>query len=95
MSDIDATELILMPGLTTAGALTQAAGRGVGLDVVGNEVKKLGGSIRIESVPGEGTRFLLRLPYTLAVTRALIVALGEETFALPLPTIEGRSLIHI
>ena len=89
VSDIDATELILMPGLTTAGALTQAAGRGVGLDVVGNEVKKLGGSIRIESVPGEGTRFLLRLPYTLAVTRALIVALGEETFALPLPTIEG------
>ena len=89
VSDIDATELILMPGLTTAGALTQAAGRGVGLDVVGNEVKKLGGSIRIESVPGEGARFLLRLPYTLAVTRALIVALGEETFALPLPTIEG------
>jgi chemosensory pili system protein ChpA (sensor histidine kinase/response regulator) len=89
VSDVDAAELILHPGLTTVGELTQAAGRGVGLDVVANELKKLGGSMRIESVPEQGTRFLLRLPYTLAITNALIVAVGEETFALPLPTVEG------
>ena len=89
VSDVDAAELILSPGLTTAGKLTQAAGRGVGMDIVDNEVKNLGGSMRIESVPGEGARFLIRLPYTLAITSALIVNVGEETFALPLPTVEG------
>jgi chemosensory pili system protein ChpA (sensor histidine kinase/response regulator) len=89
LSDQDAMELILMPGFTTAGQLTHAAGRGVGMDVVDNQVKKLGGSLRIESTPNEGTCFILRLPYTLAVTHALIVNVGEETFALPLPTVEG------
>ncbi|HEY8520510.1 MAG TPA: Hpt domain-containing protein [Gammaproteobacteria bacterium] len=84
-----AKELILKPGFSTAGELTQAAGRGVGMDVVDNEVKKLGGSLRIESEAGKGTRFILRLPYTLAITHALIVNVGDETFALPLPTVEG------
>ena len=93
VSDIDAAKLILSPGLTTAGELTQVAGRGVGMDIVANELKNLGGSMRIESVPGEGTRFLLRLPYTLAITNALIVNVGEETFALPLPTVEGVTRI--
>lgn len=89
VSDQEAVELILRPGFSTAGELTQAAGRGVGMDVVDNEIKKLGGSMRIESRRGQGTRFFIRLPYTLAVTHALIVNVGEETFALPLPTIEG------
>ncbi len=87
--DDQAIELILQPGFSTAGELTQTAGRGVGMDVVDNEVKKLGGSMRIESTAGQGTRFLIRLPYTLAITHALIVNVGEETFALPLPTVEG------
>src|SRR5690606_15272136 len=89
VSDAEAAELILRPGFSTASELTQAAGRGVGMDVVDNEVKKLGGSMRIESERARGTRFLIRLPYTLAVTHALIVNVGDETFALPLPTIEG------
>jgi chemosensory pili system protein ChpA (sensor histidine kinase/response regulator) len=89
ITDEQAVELILQPGFSTASELTQAAGRGVGMDVVDNEVKKLGGSMRIEAVPGQGTRFLIRLPYTLAITHALIVNVGEETFALPLPTVEG------
>ncbi len=89
LADQDIIELILRPGFTTATEVTQAAGRGVGLDVVENQVKKLGGSLRIESEPAKGTRFVLRLPYTLAVTHALIVNVGEETFALPLPTVEG------
>jgi chemosensory pili system protein ChpA (sensor histidine kinase/response regulator) len=89
ITDEQAVELILQPGFSTASELTQAAGRGVGMDVVDNEVKKLGGSMRIETKPGEGTRFLIRLPYTLAITHALIVNVGDETFALPLPTVEG------
>jgi chemosensory pili system protein ChpA (sensor histidine kinase/response regulator) len=89
LTDEQAVELILRPGFSTAGELTQAAGRGVGMDVVDNEVKKLGGSMRIESKAGQGTRFLIRLPYTLAITHALIVNVGDETFALPLPTVEG------
>jgi len=89
LTDDLAMELILKPGFTTASELTHAAGRGVGLDVVDNQVKKLGGSLRVESVRNKGARFVLRLPYTLAVTHALIVNVGEEAFALPLPTVEG------
>jgi chemosensory pili system protein ChpA (sensor histidine kinase/response regulator) len=89
ISDEQAIELILQPGFSTAGELTQTAGRGVGMDVVDNEVKKLGGSMRIETTAGQGTRFVIRLPYTLAITHALIVNVGDETFALPLPTVEG------
>jgi chemosensory pili system protein ChpA (sensor histidine kinase/response regulator) len=89
ITDEQAIELILQPGFSTASELTQAAGRGVGMDVVDNEIKKLGGSMRIETRTGEGTRFLMRLPYTLAITHALIVNVGDETFALPLPTVEG------
>jgi chemosensory pili system protein ChpA (sensor histidine kinase/response regulator) len=93
-SDEEAIDFILRPGFSTAGELTQAAGRGVGMDVVDTEVKKLGGSMRIESVAGQGTRFIIRLPYTLAVTHALIVNVGEETFALPLPTVEGITRVR-
>jgi chemosensory pili system protein ChpA (sensor histidine kinase/response regulator) len=93
-SDEEAIDFILRPGFSTAGELTQAAGRGVGMDVVDNEVKKLGGSMRIETAVGQGTRFIIRLPYTLAVTHALIVNVGEETFALPLPTVEGITRVR-
>ena len=93
-SDEEAIDFILRPGFSTAGELTQAAGRGVGMDVVDNEVKKLGGSMRIESAAGQGTRFVIRLPYTLAVTHALVVNVGEETFALPLPTVEGITRVR-
>ena len=93
VSDEEIMELILTPGFTTAGKLTQAAGRGVGMDVVANEVKKLGGSLRISSVTGQGTNFTVRLPFTLAITQALIVRTGEEVYALPLPSVEGVARI--
>ena len=86
-------QIILTPGFTTASAVTQSAGRGVGMDVVANEVKKLGGSLRISSVTGQGTNFTVRLPFTLAITQALIVRTGEEVYALPLPTVEGVARI--
>ncbi len=89
VSDEEAMQFILRPGFSTADRLTQAAGRGIGMDVVTSEVAKLGGSLRIGSVPGRGTTFTIRLPFTLAVSQALIVRCGTEIYALPLPTVEG------
>ena len=89
VTDDEIMQLILAPGFSTAATVTQTAGRGVGMDVVANEVKKLGGSLRISSVTGQGTNFTVRLPFTLAITQALIVRTGDEVYALPLPTVEG------
>lgn len=89
VSDNDAMQLILEPGFTTAGRLTQHAGRGVGMDVVATELKKLGGALHMDSRTGEGTRFTIRLPFTLAISHALVVRVDDELYALPLPTVEG------
>ena len=69
LTDEEAMQLILEPGFSTADRLTQQAGRGVGMDVVATEVKKLGGALLIESTPGQGARFTIRLPFTLAISR--------------------------
>ncbi len=89
LSDEDAMQLILEPGFSTAGAITQQAGRGVGMDVVATEIKRLGGALHMETKPGEGTVFTIRLPLTLAISHALVVRTDEEYYALPLPTVEG------
>ena len=89
LSDGDVMQLVLEPGFSTAGALTQQAGRGVGMDVVATEIKKLGGALHMESQSGQGTRFSIRLPLTLAVSHSLVVRTADEYYALPLPTIEG------
>jgi chemosensory pili system protein ChpA (sensor histidine kinase/response regulator) len=89
LTDEEAMQLILEPSFSTAGLVTQAAGRGVGMDVVATEVKKLGGGLFIESTPGVGSRFTIRLPLTLAISQALIVRVAEEIYALPLATVEG------
>ncbi len=89
LTDEEAMQLILEPGFSTAGRVTQAAGRGVGMDVVATEVKKLGGGLFIESTLGKGSRFTIRLPFTLAISQALIVRVAEEVYALPLATVEG------
>jgi chemosensory pili system protein ChpA (sensor histidine kinase/response regulator) len=89
LTDEEAVQLILEPGFSTAGHVTQAAGRGVGMDVVATEVKKLGGGLFIDSTHGKGSRFTIRLPFTLAISQALIVRVGDETYALPLATVEG------
>jgi chemosensory pili system protein ChpA (sensor histidine kinase/response regulator) len=89
LSDEDAMQLILEPGFSTAGSVTQQAGRGVGMDVVATEIKRLGGALHMESKTGEGTVFTVRLPLTLAISHALVVRVDEEYYALPLPTVEG------
>jgi chemosensory pili system protein ChpA (sensor histidine kinase/response regulator) len=89
LTDEEAMQLILEPGFSPAGSVTKAAGRGVGMDVVATEVKKLGGALFIESTPGQGTVFTVRLPFTLAISQSLIVRVVDELYALPLPTVEG------
>ena len=59
------------------------------MDVVATEIKRLGGALHMETKAGEGTRFTIRLPFTLAISHALVVRTGEEYYALPLPTVEG------
>ena len=89
VSDEEAMQLILEPGFSTAGSITQQAGRGVGMDVVATEIKRLGGALHMQTRPGEGTEFTIRLPFTLAISHALIVRAAGELYALPLPTVEG------
>ncbi|HCC63180.1 MAG TPA: hybrid sensor histidine kinase/response regulator [Pseudomonas sp.] len=89
LSDHEVLQFILEAGFSTAEQVTQISGRGVGMDVVHSEVKQLGGSMSIESTLGKGTRFLIRLPFTVSVNRALMVYSGEDLYAIPLNTIEG------
>ncbi|MDO7927144.1 Hpt domain-containing protein [Pseudomonas sp. KFB-139] len=89
LSDDEVLPFILQAGFSTTEIITQISGRGVGMDVVHAEVKQLGGSIVIDSVPGQGTRFRIRLPYSVSVNRALMVQCGEEQYAVPLNTIDG------
>jgi chemosensory pili system protein ChpA (sensor histidine kinase/response regulator) len=89
LTDEQAMQFILRTGFSTADRLTQAAGRGIGMDVVANQVARLGGALVIRSQPGRGTTFTLHLPLTLAVTQALVVRVGTEVYALPLATVEG------
>lgn len=87
-SDSDILLLTCVPGFSTAEQTTKVSGRGVGMDVVKGKIEHLGGTIQIESVIGQGTRFILRLPFTLAILHALLVQAGEQQFALPLSAVE-------
>lgn len=89
VEDARLDNLIFASGFSTSEQVSQLAGRGVGMDVVRNEVRQLGGSVDIHSVRGEGVTFTLRLPQTLAVTQAVFVRIGETTFAVPVASVSG------
>ncbi|WP_256737521.1 Hpt domain-containing protein [Pseudomonas sp. dw_358] len=89
ISDHDVLQFILQPGFSTAAKITQISGRGLGMDVVHEEVKQLGGSMTLDSKVGQGARFVIRLPFTVSVNRALLVHCGEEQYAVGLNTLEG------
>ena len=82
-------QFIMHQGFSTAEQVTQISGRGVGMDVVSSEIKQMGGTIEIDSEFGKGTEFVIRLPFTVSVNRALMVNTGEDFYAIPLNTIEG------
>ncbi|HET7565217.1 MAG TPA: chemotaxis protein CheA, partial [Gemmatimonadaceae bacterium] len=83
LSDREAFELIFAPGFSTAQTVTDVSGRGVGLDVVRRNIEALRGRVDIESEPGKGTRFLMRLPLTLAITDGMLVRVGAERYIVP------------
>jgi len=93
LSDRDLYGFILETGFSTAEQVTQLAGRGVGMDVVNNEIKQLGGSLTIDSTRGQGSQFTIRLPFTLAVTQAILVKLGESSYAIPMSSVQGVARI--
>ena len=88
-SDGDLTQFILEHGFSTTDSVNQISGRGVGLDVVVSEVKQLGGTMDIDSEPGAGTKFVIYLPLTLAITDALLLRAGSEIYAAPYANVEA------
>lgn len=89
ISEKELLQFLFHAGFSTAQKVTQISGRGVGMDVVQSEIKQLGGTVVIQSEAGKGTTFLMRLPFTVAVSRALMVRIGEDVYAIPLSQIEG------
>ena len=89
LSDRDLFQFILETGFSTAETVSKVAGRGVGMDVVNSEIKQLGGSLQIDSVKGQGSVFTVRLPFTLSVTRAILIRLADTMFAVPLSSVQG------
>ena len=87
LSDDELIQFILVAGFSTAGTVTQTSGRGVGMDVVHNEVKQLGGSITVDTRRGVGTTFIIRLPLTLSISQALMLRVSEQMFAVPLSSV--------
>jgi two-component system chemotaxis sensor kinase CheA len=88
MSEQDLLNLVFLPGFSTAAAITDVSGRGVGMDVVKTGVEKFGGTVSLSSVEGEGSIVKLRLPLTLAIIPSLIVQSGNERFAIPQVNLE-------
>ena len=83
MSNEEIMRFIFEPGFSTAAKITGVSGRGVGMDVVRSNIESIGGSVSLMSVEGNGSRFSLRIPLTLAIAPALIVKVGHQRFALP------------
>lgn len=84
LTDNEIYGMIFRPGFSTAERVTEVSGRGVGMDVVWKHLEHLRGRVEIRSVPGQGARFLLRLPLTLAIIDGLVVLCGEERYVVPI-----------
>lgn len=85
--------LLFTPGFSTAANVTDISGRGVGLDVVKTKIESLSGEIYVESKPGLGTKFRIKLPLTLAIIQALMVAVQDEIYAIPLSSVDETTVI--
>src|SRR5438477_2891922 len=83
MTEAQIHKFIFAAGFSTAAAVTSVSGRGVGMDVVRNNIDQIGGTIDVKSVPGEGSSFMIKIPLTLAIVSALIVEAGGDRFAIP------------
>jgi two-component system sensor histidine kinase and response regulator WspE len=88
MSEAELFQFLFLPGFTLKKSVSEISGRGVGLDVVQTMVKEVGGSVRVSSQAGQGTRFQLELPLTLSVIRTLVLAISGEPYAIPLARVD-------
>jgi len=93
LSDRETLNLIFSPGLSTQSEVSETSGRGVGMDVVRENVMALGGAVEVESIMGRGTTISMTLPITLAIIQSLIVAVGEHRFAIPINAVHETLLI--
>ncbi|HEX9412891.1 MAG TPA: hybrid sensor histidine kinase/response regulator, partial [Ktedonobacterales bacterium] len=88
LTQAECLDLMFKPGMTTTEKVDEESGRGVGLDVVRDAVSRLRGTIEVESTPGQGTAFTLRLPVSLQITRAVLAKVGPQLFAIPMAVVE-------
>ncbi|MDR1884941.1 MAG: chemotaxis protein CheA, partial [Synergistaceae bacterium] len=94
MPDDEAVQIVMLPGFSTAEKVTDLSGRGVGTDAVKSKVESLGGQFMIYSKFGQGSRVVIRLPLTLAIVLALLIKVGDETYAISLENVEETLLVH-
>lgn len=90
----EAVDLLFSPGFSTSSAITDVSGRGVGLDVVKTKIESLNGEIFVDSTPGQGTRFRIKLPLTLAIIQALMIGIQDEVYAIPLSSVDETTMIQ-
>jgi two-component system chemotaxis sensor kinase CheA len=87
LTDVEAFNLIFEPGFSTAKSITAISGRGVGLDVVRRSIEKLNGTVTVTSEKGKGTKFIIKLPLTLAIIQGLLVRVGREIYSIPITSV--------
>jgi two-component system chemotaxis sensor kinase CheA len=87
LTDPEAFNLIFEPGFSTAKTITNISGRGVGLDVVKRQIEKLNGTVTVQSEKGRGTKFVIKLPLTLAIIQGLLVRVGPEIYSIPITSV--------
>lgn len=95
MSEQEIIELLFKPSFSTADVISDVSGRGVGLDVVKTKIEALGGIIEVKNELGKGSKFIIRLPLTLAIIQALMVNIADEKYAIPLNTIQNIENVNI
>ncbi|MDR0442858.1 MAG: chemotaxis protein CheA [Treponema sp.] len=87
LTDVEAFNLIFEPGFSTAKQITSISGRGVGLDVVRRQIDSLNGTVTVNSERGKGTKFIIKLPLTLAIIQGLLVRVGQEIYSIPITSV--------
>ena len=87
LTDVEAFQLVFAPGFSTSEKISNVSGRGVGLDVVKTHIEKLNGTVTVESEINVGTRFIIKLPLTLAIIQGLLVRVGEQVYSIPITSV--------
>jgi len=95
LSDRDVLDIIFMPGFSTSDNISEVSGRGVGMDVVRTNIAAVSGMVDIETVKGQGSRFIITLPITLAIIKALIISCAGRTYALPITSVMESLLLTV